>query len=177
MPRIGPGEGWGWLTTVSKAGKSKQGMILWNCQCKCGKTVVVRSDNLRNGHTQSCGCKSPERRVLSARPWWQQLGVAVLKLAAQDADNPPWCTKAGEWRAAKADAKEWLREPSDDLRLWCEAAGLRMDEVVRLARERWPPPVKKKHIPLWVPENTTTSGGVGEAGGGLGALEVPKNDN
>lgn len=30
--------------------------IAWNCLCSCGKTVVIRGDALRNGHTISCGC-------------------------------------------------------------------------------------------------------------------------
>ena len=30
--------------------------IAWNCICACGNTIMVRGDNLRNGHTISCGC-------------------------------------------------------------------------------------------------------------------------
>ena len=38
--------------------------VAWECLCKCGNTVVGRGDNLRNGHTVSCGCKKQE--VLAA---------------------------------------------------------------------------------------------------------------
>lgn len=33
------------------------------CQCDCGKETVVRSDELRNGHTKSCGCLYKESRT------------------------------------------------------------------------------------------------------------------
>ena len=28
----------------------------WLCQCDCGERTVVRSQSLRRGETQSCGC-------------------------------------------------------------------------------------------------------------------------
>ena len=36
---------------------------LWKCRCVCGKEVLVRTSDLRSGHTQSCGCLHKEGRV------------------------------------------------------------------------------------------------------------------
>jgi hypothetical protein len=44
------------LTVRNYFGKSKSGRSLWLCDCECGGTNVVRTADLRNGHTKSCGC-------------------------------------------------------------------------------------------------------------------------
>lgn len=36
---------------------------MWECQCDCGKVIVVNSQNLRTGHTKSCGCKKSEATI------------------------------------------------------------------------------------------------------------------
>ena len=47
------------LTVISRA--ENQGKnVMWNCQCECGNTCIVRGSYLRNGHTKSCGCKIKE---------------------------------------------------------------------------------------------------------------------
>lgn len=50
------GRKFGKLTVIELAGTDKHKTSLWRCQCECGNTVVVRSANLRNGNTSSCGC-------------------------------------------------------------------------------------------------------------------------
>lgn len=34
--------------------------VCWDCICDCGKTVTVRTTNLKSGNTTSCGCYSSE---------------------------------------------------------------------------------------------------------------------
>ena len=42
---------------VLKKDKTLASKARWICQCDCGNVVTVTGDNLRNGHTTSCGCK------------------------------------------------------------------------------------------------------------------------
>jgi hypothetical protein len=43
------------LTVLTFAGYRK-GTPCWECQCICGTIVVCQANNLKNSHTQSCGC-------------------------------------------------------------------------------------------------------------------------
>jgi hypothetical protein len=50
------GRRFGKLIVLSLAGRSSKHRT-WLCKCDCGNTPPpVRSDNLRSGHTNSCGC-------------------------------------------------------------------------------------------------------------------------
>jgi hypothetical protein len=41
------------------------GKAQWKCVCDCGKSVVVPSNNLVQGHTNSCGCMALEIRSMN----------------------------------------------------------------------------------------------------------------
>ena len=47
------------LTVKERAGSDARGEALWWCECDCGNPtrIKVLGSNLRNGHTQSCGCE------------------------------------------------------------------------------------------------------------------------
>lgn len=55
------GQRFGRLAVVRNAGKDKRGAYLWECLCDCGSTCVMRSDHLKRGEVQSCGCLNRER--------------------------------------------------------------------------------------------------------------------
>jgi hypothetical protein len=70
------GQRFGRLTVLSlyKSGRH----TTWNCICNCGKSIIVRSDSLRNGHTQSCGCYNRDiSKVTSCRHGVYQADMRV----------------------------------------------------------------------------------------------------
>ncbi|GMQ91711.1 MAG: hypothetical protein BMS9Abin11_1022 [Gammaproteobacteria bacterium] len=59
------GTQWKWVTDLSDEKFNKllvKGHVegssppKWACLCDCGTKVIVRGNNLKNGHTKSCGC-------------------------------------------------------------------------------------------------------------------------
>ena len=50
------GERFGILTVKERSGTSVHNAALWLCKCDCGNEIIVTSNNLRTGHTKSCGC-------------------------------------------------------------------------------------------------------------------------
>jgi len=54
------GKRFGRLTVIRSVNKDN-GRIAWECLCDCGASVVVSTDHLNDGHTQSCGCYMRDR--------------------------------------------------------------------------------------------------------------------
>lgn len=49
------GQKFGRLTVIEFAG-IKNHCATWRCMCECGNERIVSANNLKNGHTKSCGC-------------------------------------------------------------------------------------------------------------------------
>lgn len=61
------GQRFGRLTVVSRAKNTKCRHPRWKCRCDCGSMPVVSGNDLRRGHTESCGCLQKERTSLYNR--------------------------------------------------------------------------------------------------------------
>ena len=60
------GKKFGRLLVISRNQRTNN--TFWDCVCDCGNLAVITAGNLKNGHTQSCGCLNSEMsraRVLS----------------------------------------------------------------------------------------------------------------
>ncbi len=65
------GRKFGELTVLRRAPEKRNGRVCWECRCSCGNVCTVPALRLKNGHTQSCGCKrhaaSNNRRDLTGQ--------------------------------------------------------------------------------------------------------------
>lgn len=50
------GRSFGKLKVLYLVGKNKYRHYLWECRCSCGGTKIVKTSDLKNANTRSCGC-------------------------------------------------------------------------------------------------------------------------
>ena len=50
------GQRYGRLTVLKRTENGNHGQTCWLCRCDCGIEKTFQSDNIRSGHTKSCGC-------------------------------------------------------------------------------------------------------------------------
>ena len=55
------GQKFGRLTALDFSHKNKNRKTYWVWQCDCGNIIVARTDSVKNGSTQSCGCLKKEQ--------------------------------------------------------------------------------------------------------------------
>lgn len=75
-----------------------RGGYMWECQCDCGNSIIVRGDSLTSRNTQSCGCLRLERIV-----------DAVSKITG----NLRWNWKGG---ISKKYPQEWNKQLREFIR-------------------------------------------------------------
>lgn len=51
----------GRLTVLKRVENSKNGHARFLCRCDCGNETIVSGDDLKRGHSQSCGCLNREK--------------------------------------------------------------------------------------------------------------------
>ena len=74
------GNMYGRLTVLNDGGRTPTGQVIWKCICTCGNIVNVRSNNLRGGRSQSCGCLARERtKEFNKRFWKNRIWTEELK--------------------------------------------------------------------------------------------------
>ena len=117
------------LVVIREYGRTKGGKVTWLCRClgkngdDCGKEVVVRGDDLRSEHTQSCGCLKREQFVsrntshgCAQKPWYNTYegmmvrcghweGASELKLNNYRDRGITVCEL---WRNSPQDFGDWL---------------------------------------------------------------------
>ena len=55
------GQKFGRLTAIEFSHKNKNRKTYWLWQCDCGNVIVARTDCVKSGNTQSCGCLKKEQ--------------------------------------------------------------------------------------------------------------------
>ena len=83
------GQVYGLLTVIEKAPsyKTKGGNIVscWRCKCQCGNEVVVKTNSLRTGNTNSCGCYRKEKlKKKNPAPTMDLTNMRFGKLVAKE---------------------------------------------------------------------------------------------
>lgn len=71
------GRKFGRLTAIEFSHKERN-RIYWKCRCDCGNEVTIRSDGLKTGHANSCGCYNKE--VLRNAKWNETHGKSKSKI-------------------------------------------------------------------------------------------------
>ena len=96
MGSVEIGQKFGRLTVIERA-PSRNGRGFWLCQCECGNTKEIRTDALKDGKTQSCGCL--HREVLYNKNKKDLLGQTFGKLTVieETPERDPY-TRAIMWK-------------------------------------------------------------------------------
>jgi hypothetical protein len=72
------GQRFGRLVVVERMRQNKRDRPAWRCLCDCGVETIIEGENLRYGHTKSCGCLIPNFIDLTGQRFGK---LVVLEMA------------------------------------------------------------------------------------------------
>lgn len=87
------GKRFGRLTAIKYVGNS-----CWECKCDCGNVTKVKTSNLKNSHTKSCGCIAKEQSALNGQKslmdlTGQRFGKLVVQKRVKKGNKYVWQCK------------------------------------------------------------------------------------
>lgn len=105
------GQRYGQLQVVALHPERIRGGLAWLCRCDCGVEKVISSNNLRRGHTVSCGCTRPHlahgHALRNGRPTPEYMAWTAMKQRCQNPRHRDYASYGGrgitvcpEWRAS-----------------------------------------------------------------------------
>lgn len=121
---IALGEKFGKLTVVKLAVAGNANHRKYLCLCQCGGKKIVSEDNLKRGHTKSCGCithtRNGESHTRLYTAWSSMLKRCYRgKTQAEKHYQKRGITVCDEWKNSFASFKQWAESNgySDSLSL------------------------------------------------------------
>lgn len=102
------GQRFGRLVALNPAGKDHWKKTLWVCRCDCGNRSKVRTQQLRDGKSTSCGCLTRERTSAARLRAAQDLTgetFGILTIVGREGRDAKGSTL---WRGNCACGGEWI---------------------------------------------------------------------
>lgn len=81
------GQRFGALVVLKPTAERKDRQIVWECQCDCGNTALVKSSELKQGRTKSCGCLGKKRAKEMRDFTGKQLGMLTVIRPTEERRN------------------------------------------------------------------------------------------
>lgn len=108
---IAPGTKFGRLEVVKRTEEKKHNCYMYLCKCECEEEVLVRSDMLRAGEVNSCGCLHDDLLQANAKKAYQKnfvdgtnlpkiTNTKLQKNNTSGIKGVRWHRRSGKWQAS-----------------------------------------------------------------------------